>query len=136
MLYICSMAKATGKSDTFKIDDIIDDIIEGKTFRKMADKYECSISLLHKFLCRDEYTARVREAMELSAGTYANKGEQVLLDAPAVSVEIQRARELAQHYRWMAAKRAPNKYGEKVDITTLGEKLEQSYFIAGKEIKF
>lgn len=120
----------------FNIDHVCEEIIDGKTFREIAKKYDCSISTLHNFLIKPEHVARTSEALKLSAATYANKGEQVLLDADPVGVEIQRARELAQHYRWMAGKRSPKEYGEKVDVTSGGETIKQSYIINGKEIIF
>ena len=94
------------------IDKIIDGIIEGKTFRKIAEEFKVSLGGFHKFITSDEHSVRASTALSISASSYANKGEQVLLDAEKDKIEIQRARELAQHYRWMAGKRNPKKYGE------------------------
>lgn len=94
------------------IDIIIDRIVEGKTFRKIAQEFEVSLTHLHRLLTSEEHSARARNALALSASEYAGKAEQVLKDAEADKIEIQRARELAHHYRWMAGKRNPKKYGE------------------------
>lgn len=107
------------------IDNIIESIIEGKRLREIADTYKCALSTLHEFLASSEHSARYNAALAQSAGTYADKGEQVLLEAEKDKIEIQRARELAQHYRWMAGKRNPGAYGNRVDVTSGGEKIQQ-----------
>lgn len=135
MSYICGMGKQNDPIQ-FDIDKICELIIDGKTFRDIAKVFDCSISTLHNFLVKPEHAVRTRDSLELSAATYANKGEQVLIEAEGISVEIQRARELAQHYRWMAAKRAPNKYGEKVDPNPGGVLIKQTFVVNGKEIEF
>lgn len=108
-----------------KIDEIIELIVDGLTFRDIAKKYDLSLSGLHNFLSKTEHSARVKTAMALSADGYADKAEEVLSDIKPKSTyaELQRARELAQHYRWKSAKRNPRRYSEKVDITSDGEKL-------------
>lgn len=135
-MYLYGMARNTGITAKFDIDEICDMISEGEMFTTIAKKYGCAVSLLYKYLCRDEHSARFRNALDSSASAYANKGEKVLIEAPADKIEIMRARELAQHYRWMAGKRSPGKYGDKVDVTSGGEKIEQSFVIAGQVIKF
>lgn len=110
-----------------KIEEILELIIEGLTFREIAEKVGLSLSGLHNFLCKAEHSARVTAAMAISADGFADKAEEVLtnLKPKSTLVEFQRARELAQHYRWKSAKRNPRKYSEKVDITTDGEKINQ-----------
>lgn len=102
-------------ASTLNIDSLIDDIIEGLTYRQMAAKYECSLGTIHNFLSKDEHSARANEARQASADGYADKAEQVLIDAPADRIELQRARELAHHYRWKASKRNPKNYGDKLE---------------------
>ena len=101
-----------------KIDELLDMIIDGNTFRQMAAKHEVSISTVHTFLTLPEHAARTGAALALSAAQYADKAEEVLLDAVGTKEELSRAKELAQHYRWKAAKRDPKKYGEKLDLTS------------------
>lgn len=108
-----------------KVEEIIDLLIEGKTYRFIAEKYGVSLSTLHDFMNSNEHSARTRSALEISASSYADKAEEVLIQAERDKIEIQRARELAQHYRWKAGKRNPKKYGDKMDLTTDGEKISQ-----------
>ncbi len=78
---------------------------------EMKDVYK---DTLHACLSSDEHSARTREALEISGSSYADKAEEVLKNAPKDKLELMRARELAQHYRWKAAKRNPIRYSEKV----------------------
>ncbi len=94
------------------IDAIIDRLIEGKTYREIAKEFGVALGTVHKVLTSNEHSARASHALALSASHYANQAEQVLKDAEADKIEIQRARELAHHYRWMAGKRNPKRYGE------------------------
>lgn len=96
------------------IEDIINLLVEGKTYREIANKFDCALSTLHQFLTSDEHSARANQALSISASQYANQAEQVLKDAEKDKIEMQRARELAQHYRWMAGKRNPGKYGDRL----------------------
>ena len=50
---------------------------------------------------------------------------QVLKNAPADKIEIMRAKELSQAYRWMARVRDVSKYGEKLDVTSDGQQIVQ-----------
>jgi predicted RNA-binding protein with RPS1 domain len=97
------------------VDDILGMLIEGDTFKTIAERYKVSLSTLHEYMNKPEYSARTRNALEMSASSYADKAEQVLIDAEKDRIEMQRARELAQHYRWKAGKRNPKKYGDKLE---------------------
>lgn len=105
------------------IDEIEEMIIEGSTFRVIAEKYNCSISTLHRFISKKEHSARISIALEVSADSYADKAEQTLIDAKRNKIEMTRARELAQHYRWKAGKRCPKRYSNNIDITSKGERI-------------
>lgn len=110
------MAKRNTKT-TLNIDEAIDLIREGYSYRKMCDHFGVSMGALTDFFARAEHSARVREALIASADTYAEKAETVLLEATwkdkGQDFDLKKARELAQHYRWMAAKRNPGKYSER-----------------------
>ena len=109
-----------------KIDEIVEDILEGRTFRYMAAKYGCALGTLHSYVNRDEHSARVRNALEISASSYADKAEEVLQQAENDRGELMRARELAQHYRWKAGKRNPKKYGDRVQSEVINKNIDLS----------
>ena len=108
--------RSKAKKIVLNIEQILDLLIDGKTYREIAKKFGVGLSVLHRFTSKEEHSARVRDALNYSASTYADKAEQILLEAPADKIEIQRARELAQHYRWKAGKRDPKKYGDSTII--------------------
>lgn len=107
------------------INDIVNDLIEGMTYRKIAEKYKVSLSTLHDAVARSEHFARAKMALELSAQTYEDQAEQILIDAPLDKWELQKARELSQLYRWKARVRNPKKYSEKI-IQETEQPLEQT----------
>lgn len=117
------------------LDNIVEMILQGDSYKTIAQKLNIGLTKLHEFTSNTNHSARVREALIISASTFDDKAEQVLLDAKRDMVEIQRARELAQHYRWKASKRAPRVYGDKLDLTTDGEKIQRTIVWGGKQIK-
>ena len=96
------------------IEDILDEILQGSTFRSIAAKYNCGLTTLHRYISTEEHSARVSNALAISASSYADKAEEILINSENDKGELMRARELAQHYRWKAGKRNPIKYGDRV----------------------
>jgi hypothetical protein len=117
-----------------KLDEILDLFSNGDPFREVARKMGVSTRTLHIFLNKDGNKDAYHAIMQESSDSYASKAEEVLMSAPADKYELQRARDLAHHYRWMAAKRNPKKYGDKIDIdhTSGGEKIEPTRIVFGK----
>lgn len=103
------------------IDTIIEMIIDGKTYRQIAKHFEVGLGTLHTFLTYTEHSARAREALIISANSYADKAEEILQEAEGTKEELMRARELAQHYRWKASKRNGIVYGDKQQLEHTGK---------------
>jgi len=122
------------KDQKFDIEIVCSMLIEGAKWKDIALKFAIPLSTLYDSITRSsEFSARVREAKDISADSYAELAEYVLQNAISDGVEIQRARELAQHYRWMAGKRSPKRYGDKLQTEHSGEiKIEN---ITGMEVK-
>lgn len=97
-------------------DEIFEDIINGLKLKEIAEKYGVKSTQFYNFLASKEFSARAREAQLISADQYANMAEEILKNAERDGIEMQRARELAHHYRWMAGKRAPKKYGDSLKL--------------------
>lgn len=108
-----------------KLDEILDLFADGDAFRVVAKKMNVSTRTLNKFLSLPENINEYRAVMQESSDSYASMAEETLLNAPGNKFELQRARDLAHHYRWMASKRNPKRYGDKLDIdhTSAGEKM-------------
>ena len=115
-------------SASIDIEEAISLILDGYTDKDIAKHFGInSRSTVTKFLNKSNHSARVREARIDSADAIADKAEEVLRDLKPDSTpaEVSRARELAQHYRWLSKVRKPKVYGDKVDVTTDGEKINQ-----------
>jgi hypothetical protein len=104
----------TEKLDELSIEGFCDEVINGKSYTKIADEQGVSKAALLRWLSQDaDRAARARDARTLSSHTFDDMAEDVLRDA---SVDPARARELASHYRWRASKIAPREYGDKLQI--------------------
>lgn len=98
------------------IDGLCERILAGESQAAIARSIGMYPSQLHAWIEADpERSARARAARTQSADSYADKAEQVLLSA-SDPFEVTKARELAQHYRWMAKVRKPNEYGDRQQI--------------------
>jgi chromatin remodeling complex protein RSC6 len=117
------MAKLNELKLNGKLEQILDLVSDNIRFIDIAKKMQVSTRTLNDFVSRPENNIQYREALQRSADGYADKAEEILMSAPRDKMEIYRARELAQHYRWMASKRKPQTYGDKIDVTTTGERI-------------
>jgi len=111
-----------------QLEYAINALLEGDTYQKIADHLNVPISTLHSNLARPEYSARAREALVISADVFADKAEKVLIEAnwdrEMGDFDLKKARELSQYYKWKASKRNPKSFGDKVDVTTDGDKIQ------------
>lgn len=98
------------------IDVLCEMLIQGESYRDIAKHFGTSLTSLARYMAESEHSARARVALEESADIIADKGESALLNAPSSMPEIQRAKELAQYYKWRAATRNRRKYNDKVEI--------------------
>lgn len=99
-----------------KLDDILDMFRDGYTFRAVCSKFGVSSRTMNKFLSLPENKDQYYAVLQESADAYVDKAEEVLLTAPADKNELYRARELAQHYRWLASKRNPKRFGDRLEV--------------------
>jgi len=115
--------------DEIDIENVISLLIEGKKWQEIADILSKKISkvipltTLFDFANKSEFSARVDNALKISADTFVDKAESALKDAPSNLVEVQRAKELAQFYMWKAGKRNPKTYSNnsKIDLNHSGD---------------
>lgn len=95
------------------IDWICDELLNGKTLTKIARGLNIARSALKRWIDSDEArSARAREARIDAASAWDELAEDGL-EMAGDPFELQRARELAHHYRWRASKIAPADYGDK-----------------------
>jgi hypothetical protein len=136
----------------FDIEVILTQIIDGLSYRDIAASFGKSLRELHEYITTDEpvkegqetpqkggRSARVREALIISAHTFEQMAEDVLIAAEKGKrgwkgfVKLEQAKQLAQHYRWRASKRFPKGYGDKVQQEHSG--LIGVQQITGMEVK-
>lgn len=91
-------------------------ISDGLSLTAIAEKAGVGIATFLTWTELDpERSARVREARRLMARLWDEKAERVI-EAAQDDFELKKAKELAHHYRWRAAKIAPKEYGDKLEL--------------------
>lgn len=100
--------------DAVGIEAVCDRIEAGENLRAIAKSLGMAVAPLWRWLHGDkERSARAREAMQRSALAFDEMAEEVIKGARNI-LALSRARELAQHYRWRAAKRNPAEFSERM----------------------
>lgn len=114
--------------DEIGIEEICDRVEAGQSLTQVCDWIvkstgeACDMGALHRWINSDEQrSARYIAARKASASAYDTIALNVLKDAPATKEGVMKAREIAQHYRWMAKTRDPRTYGEKLDLDVKSE---------------
>lgn len=104
------------KIDAVGIDQVCEWIVEGESLTAIAKKIGVAVSTLLTWAELDtDRSARVREARTLAARIEDAKALQVIEEA-SDPFSLSKAKEIAHHRRWRAAKFAPKDYGEKVAL--------------------
>ena len=100
--------------DAVGIEAVCDRIEAGESLRTIAQTLGMDMAPLWRWLHADKHrSARAREAMQRSALAFDEMAEEVIKGARNI-LALSRARELAQHYRWRAAKRNPAEFSDRV----------------------
>ena len=98
------------------IEDLCARIEDGDSLTKIAGDLGARVSMLTAWIARDpKRSARARESRISAASAYADLALKTLQDARD-PFEVQRAREIASHYRWQAARANPAGYGDKIEL--------------------
>ena len=103
------------------IEELCDGLIEGMSYRKIAKKYHLPLSSLHDHCSLPANLPLIRTALDISAHGYAEEALEVLQSADDSTMpKVLKAKMIAEHLRWMAAKRSPKTFGkeqEEVNIS-------------------
>lgn len=96
--------------------DILQDLINGCTFKDIAIKYDFTINMMYKLKNLPEFKISIEQALEYSADYMAEEGLKTLLDAEGEEnmAEVKRVEATAKYYQWLAEKRNPKVYGKNV----------------------
>ena len=100
--------------EAFGIEAVCERLANGVTMTAIAEEIGVTVGKLSQWIASDEeHSARAREARIHAARIWDEKALSVIEQARD-PFELQRAKELAHHYRWRASKTAPKDYGDKV----------------------
>jgi transposase-like protein len=117
------------RQSVLNIEDIIQRILDAQSYTEIARHYGVTVGALTHWISSDnQRSARVMEARAATAALWDQKAEE-LISAAQDPLDLQKAKELAHHYRWRASKIAPRSYGDKVqqEITGAdGKPIEQN----------
>lgn len=106
--------EATRKCEAFGMDAVVEAILAGAPYRLIAETIGVSFGAFFLWINADtDRSARARKARADAAQTYDEMAEAALMTAASTAVEIQRAAQLASHYRWRAKVVNPADYGDK-----------------------
>jgi hypothetical protein len=100
-------------------DELCALIETGKSRAKIAKLWGCTRRQIQLWIEADPVRGeRERQARQAAGEDAVDKAEKVLLDIPknGTVAEVAQARELAQHYRWLASKLNPA-YADKLAVT-------------------
>jgi hypothetical protein len=112
--------EARAKLDSYGVEQVCQDVAHTMTLTSIAKAVGVSIGSLLTWIEADpERSACVRESRIATAQLWDERAEQGISEA-ADEFELKKAREIAHHYRWRAAKIAPKRYGDKVENTLVG----------------
>lgn len=110
------VAPAQQGLDARGIDWLCAEILDEKSLTKIAQDAKVSIGTLLTWIDRDpERSARAREARSSMAKIYDERAVEELR-AASDPFELSKAKEIAHHWRWRAAKIAPREYGDKLAL--------------------
>lgn len=105
---------AIKKIDAYTLDQICADIADALPLADIAKRIGVNRGSLLTYIQKDPVRlARVSTIRAWTAKLWDERAEQVISDA-VDSFALNKARELAHHYRWRAAKIAPADYGDRV----------------------
>lgn len=100
--------------EAFGIEAVCERLSNGMTMTALSEEIGVTVGKLSQWIASDEeHSARAREARIHAARIWDEKALSVVEQALDL-FELQRAKELAHHYRWRASKTAPKEYGDKV----------------------
>lgn len=103
------------KLEQFGEDSVIDMIADGQSLAQIARRIGIDRASIVRWVDADsQRSARVNIARRNAAEAYAEKAEDALIGAEDTPLGLQRARELAHHYRWAASKRNPAAFGDRI----------------------
>jgi len=103
-------------------------IADGESLKKITDEEAMpSRVTVHQWLIDDkEFLNKYEAAKALQADVYADEMDDI---AHNEEIDTQRARLIIDTRKWVASKLKPKRYGDKLDMTSGGEKIETNTIV-------
>jgi len=92
------------------IDAVLEKLYQGSNLVDVAEALQVSITLLRSWLDNEGYWPKIEEATTLSSEGYLSAGQRLLKTASS-KLELDKAKALIEHARWMASKINKPVYG-------------------------
>ena len=122
------LGRPTKYSETVS-DDICDRIANGKSLINICGELNLSYSQVMVWLRKyPDFTDKYARAREIQADWYADEIISVIDNAKSDRNEIERAKIKIDALKWIASKLKPKKYGDKIDLTSNGDRIEQPIY--------
>jgi len=110
-------------SNRFDVDQVVASIYRLESLLEIASKADAPVESLIAWIHGDPIRkAQIQEARANAAVFWDEKAEW-LLSAAQDEFSLQKAKELASHYRWRATKIAPRVYGDRQKVEVEGRQV-------------
>ena len=110
-------------------ETICEQIAQGKSLVNICGELDISYTQVMVWLSKyPDFTDKYARAREAQADWYADEIISVIDNAKSDRNEIERAKIKIEALKWVASKLKPKKYGDKLDLTSAGERIEQPIY--------
>lgn len=110
-------------------EDICERIAIGKSLVDICRQLDISYSQVMVWLSKyPDFAERYARAREIQADWYADEILSVIDNAKSDRNEIERAKIKIEALKWIASKLKPKRYGDKLDLTSAGERMERPIY--------
>ena len=121
-----------GRPAKYSLDitrDLCNRLMQGNSLRATCEQMSLDITIVYDWLqIHPEFAKLYAQAREVQADFYADNILETIDNASSDRNEIERAKIKAEALKWIASKLKPKRYGDKLDLTSDGEKLEQPIY--------
>lgn len=113
--------EAKAKLDAFGIESMEEAFARGESYQDICDVVGVSIIAMVRWIAADpERSSRMREARRISAFVWDERATE-RIERAEDGFSLQKAAQLAHHYRWRSKCAAPRDYGDKVQQEVTGK---------------
>ncbi len=124
MLVMNKLGRPTKYSEAL-VDTICEQIAMGRSLVKICGELDLSYSQVMVWLQKyTDFAERYARARQDQADWYADEIISVIDNAKSDRNEIERAKIKIEALKWVASKLKPKKYGDKLDLTSNGDRIE------------